>query len=77
MVKLIKIKLSGKKGKKWDKKIAEWLETIPAGYRSQKVKELLYNAITQRQIVTPEEPITVPVNQSSHVDEKLSKLVKF
>lgn len=40
---VIKVRLN--KNKDWDKRIAEWIGTIPQGYRSIKIKEILYQTI--------------------------------
>ncbi len=71
---VIKIRLNSKK--EWDKKIIDWAKGIPRGYLSTKVKEKLYNAITEKKTAF-QDRVQLREEPSPHVDEKLSKFVKM
>lgn len=74
---VVKIRLN--KNRNWDREIAEWVNSIPHGYRAIKIKEILYHAIQGKVYVTETvENKKPPRGQGvdSDISKKISKLIK-
>ncbi len=67
----IRLRLSNRNNKKWDREIIKWLKGIPLGYRTTVIKQILYNCISNQHSMD-----TGIKNQPSKADEDLDKGIK-